>query len=117
MRLPWASVSVVLGMAAAGALIALVSGKPALEARISGLESLKTADIVGIVVRAPGRASTEDVELERTVAAGKPGPWTMSGGWPVRQEEANSLAESVGALRTRFVPQSLQVEGVPFNLT
>ena len=117
MRLPWASVSVVLGMAAAGALIALVSGKPAIEARISGLESLKTADIVGIVVRAPGRASTEDVELERTVAAGKPGPWTMSGGWPVRQEEANSLAESVGALRTRFVPQSLQVEGVPSNLT
>ena len=102
MRLPWASVSVVLGMAAAGALIALVSGKPAIEARISGLESLKTADSVGIVVRAPGRSTSDYVELERTVAAGKPGPWTMSGGWPVRQEEANSLAESVGGIAHQF---------------
>lgn len=113
MRLPWASLVVVSALAAAGGLLVIAVGKPRVEHRHEGLDSLKASDIVGIVVRAPGRGTTEDVDLERPIKDGKIGAWAMKGGWPVRQEEANSLAEAVGSLRTRFLPVPLTDQVVP----
>ena len=113
MRLPWASLVVVSALAAAGGLLVLAVGSSRVEQRHAGLDSLKAADIVGIAVRAPGRGATENVELERSLKDGKAGAWTMKGGWPVRQEEANSLAESVASLRTRFLPVPLADAVVP----
>src|SRR5262245_32160867 len=45
----------------------------------------------------------EAITLEK-----KNGIWTQPGNWPVRQEEANKLAELLGSLRTRFTPTALE---------
>ena len=102
--------------ALAGVALVMLGGRPASDSRFGGLDALKAEGISGIVVRVPGRGATEDVELERSLKDGKPGPWSMKGGWPVRQEEAGNLAEAVASLRTRFVPASLEDPAVPAAL-
>ncbi|MBM4096446.1 MAG: DUF4340 domain-containing protein [Planctomycetes bacterium] len=116
MRLPWGSVAVVGAFALAGVALVMLAGRPASESRFGGLDALKAGAMSGIVVRVPGRGATEDVELERSLKDGKPGPWSMRGGWPVRQEEAGNLAEAVASLRTRFVPAPLEDPAVPAAL-
>lgn len=116
MRLPWGSLAVVSAMAVAGGLLVMSVGKPEAGPRRTGLDALVAGEVVGIRVGVPGRGATEDVDLERSIKDGKPGAWAMKGGWPVRQEEANSLAEAAGSLRTRFLPVPLDDPSVPAKL-